>query len=348
MVKPQRYEIKVSVIIPIYNVQDYLQECLDTVCKQNEVDMEVILVNDGSTDDSLSVCKEYAQRKSNVIVINKENGGLSDARNVGTKAATGDYIFYLDSDDWLAPDAIKSLYEFAIENDCEIVQGGYYYAYDDHLLYDNKYKKSFVWDRHEAMLELIKNDYVKNFAWGKLYRADIVKKYQFPKGKYYEDSYWQHLIVHECKRYGVVPNPLYYYRQRNSGISGEFSLKNLDLLRGYEERLAFVQEKYPEYTRHIVSILWNTCYNMVELAKQKNDNGFVFVFQNYLEEINKEYELLLKQYMYSEVKYVVALFFPRLMPLYNFSGKLLNYIVNILFCSRYVKEKSVDNSSCVQ
>ena len=295
MVKPQRYEIKVSVIIPIYNVQDYLQECLDTVCKQNEVDMEVILVNDGSTDDSLSVCKEYAQRKSNVIVINKENGGLSDARNVGTKAATGDYIFYLDSDDWLAPDAIKSLYEFAIENDCEIVQGGY-----------------------------------------------------FPKGKYYEDSYWQHLIVHECKRYGVVPNPLYYYRQRNSGISGEFSLKNLDLLRGYEERLAFVQEKYPEYTRHIVSILWNTCYNMVELAKQKNDNGLVFVFQNYLEEINKEYELLLKQYMYSEVKYVVALFFPRLMPLYNFSGKLLNYIVNILFCSRYVKEKSVDNSSCVQ
>ena len=340
--------MKISVVVPVYNVQSYLPQCLDSLYAQADETMEIILVNDGSTDESLIVCRKYADTHSNTIIIDQENGGLSDARNVGTKAVSGDYVYYLDSDDWLAPNAIKSLYDYAIENDCEIVQGGFYYAYDDHLLYDNKYKIPFVWDRHEAMLELIKNDYVKNFAWGKLYRADIVKKHQFPKGKYYEDSYWQHLIVHECKRYGVVPTPLYYYRQRNSGISGEFSLKNLDLLRGYEERLAFVQEKYPEYTRHIVSILWNTCYNMVELAKQKNDNGLVFVFQNYLEEINKEYELLLKQYMYSEVKYVVALFFPRLMPLYNFSGKLLNYIVNILFCSRYVKEKSVDNSSCVQ
>lgn len=311
-----RYHI--SVIIPIYNVLPYLSYCLDSLFKQADEMMEVILVNDGSTDDSLSVCREYAQRKSNVIVINKENGGLSDARNAGTKAATGDYIYYLDSDDWLAPDAIKSLYEFAIDNDCEIVQGGFYYAYNDHLLFDNKYKNPFILNRHEAMLELIKNDYVKNFAWGKLYRADIVKKHPFPKGKYYEDSYWQHLIVHECKRYGVVPTPLYYYRQRNSGISGEFSLKNLDLLRGYEERLAFVQEKYPEYTKDMVNVLWHLCYSMLRIANHGKDGEMRKVFRQYWKFINDKYNVLLRVTMYNDIQYRFWRSCPILLPVYNF------------------------------
>lgn len=322
-----RYHI--SVIIPIYNVLPYLSYCLDSLFKQADEMMEVILVNDGSTDDSLSVCREYAQRKSNVIVINKENGGLSDARNVGTKVASGDYIFYLDSDDWLASDAIKSLYEFAIENDCEIVQGGYYYAYDDHLLYDNKYKKSFVWDCHEAMLELIKNDYVKNFAWGKLYRANIVKKHQFPKGKYYEDSYWQHLIVHECKRYGVVPAPLYYYRQRNSGISGEFSLKNLDLLRGYEERMRFVQSYYPQNMKQMVERFWNMAYSMVTTAK-KNENAEIRAsFLDYWKRINQSYQDLFEDSMTVDVKYRIDQLCPCLMPVYCFYRQVVDKLSSI-------------------
>ncbi len=326
MVKPQRYDIKVSVIIPIYNVQDYLQECLDAVYNQNGVDMEVILINDGSSDDSLSVCKAYAQRDQNVIIIDKENEGLSDARNVGTKAATGDYIYYLDSDDWLAPDAIKSLYEFAIENDCEIVQGGFYYAYDDYLLYDNKYKKPFVLNRHEAMLELIKNDYIKNFAWGKLYRADIVKKHPFPKGKYYEDSYWQHLIIHKCKRYGVVPTPLYYYRQRNSGISGEFSLKNLDLLRGYEERLTFVQRMYPEYIKLMVSLLWRMGYSMVEMAKNTKDKKVQIEYESYWIGLNQRYASLIKQNLTFDIQYLTVHYFPVLMPVYIFFSRVAGRI----------------------
>ena len=138
--------IKVSVVVPVFNVRDFLSQCLDSLYSLVDDNMEVILVNDGSTDDSLNICRRYADLYSNTIIIDKENGGLSDARNVGTKVATGDYIYYLDSDDWLAPNAIKSLYEFAIENNCEIVQGGFYYAYDDYLLYDNNidYKKNNI------------------------------------------------------------------------------------------------------------------------------------------------------------------------------------------------------------
>ena len=316
----------ISIVIPVFNVQHYLPQCLDTLDIQTGVNMEVILVNDGSTDDSLSVCKEYIQRNSNVVLIDKENGGLSDARNAGTKAAAGDYIYYLDSDDWLAPTAIKTLYDYAIENDCEIVQGGFYYAYDDHLLYDIKYKKPFILDRHEAMLELIKNDYVKNFAWGKLYRSDIVKKYLFPKGKYYEDSYWQHLIIHECKRYGVVPTPLYYYRQRNSGISGEFSLKNLDLLRGYEERLTFVQRMYPEYIKLMVSLLWRMGYSMVEMAKNTKDKKVQIAYENYWIVLNQRYASLIKQNLTFDIQYLTVHFFPVLMPVYIFFNRVAGRI----------------------
>lgn len=316
----------ISVIIPVYNVQDFLPQCLDSLDAQTDVKMEVIFVNDGSTDDSLLVCREYAQRNPNVIVINKENGGLSEARNVGTEIAKGDYIYYLDSDDWLAPNAIKTLYDYAIEKDCEIVQGGFYYAYDDHLLYDNRYKIPFVLERHKAMLELIKNDYVKNFAWGKLYRADIVKKHPFPKGKYYEDSYWQHLVVHECNRYGVIPTPLYYYRQRSTGISGEFSLKNLDLLRGYEERLTFVQGMYPEYIEVMVSMLWHLGYSMLRIADHCKDNETRKAFRQYWKFINDKYEVLMKVTMYNDIQYRIWRSFPLFLSVYNFYRRFSNKV----------------------
>lgn len=320
--------VKVSVVVPVYDVRDYLSQCLDSLYSLVDDAMEVILVNDGSTDDSLSICQRYADTYSNTVIIDKENGGLSDARNVGTEVAKGDFVYYLDSDDWLAPNAIKLLYDYAIENDCEIVQGGFYYAYDDHLLYDNKYKSSFVLERNEVMLELIRNDHIKDFAWGKLYRADIVKKHQFPKGKYYEDSYWQHLVVHECNRYGVIPTPLYYYRQRSTGISGEFSLKNLDLLRGYEERLTFVQGMYPEYIEVMVSMLWHLGYSMLRIADHCKDNETRKAFRQYWKFINDKYEVLMKVTMYNDIQYRIWRSFPLFLPVYNFYRKLSDKVKN--------------------
>lgn len=330
---------KISVIVPVFNVQDYLPQCLYSLDIQTGVNMEVILVNDGSTDDSLSVCKEYAQRNPDVVVIDKENGGLSDARNVGTKAATGDYIYYLDSDDWLAPDAIKTLYDYAIEEDCEIVQGGFYYAYEDHLLYDNKYKKTFVWERHEVMLELIKNDFVKDFAWGKLYRADIVKKYDFPKGKYYEDSFWQHLVVHECSRYGVIPIPLYYYRQRSTGISGEFSLKNLDLLLGYEARWEFIQNRYPEYTKQMATILWNQGYSLIEMAENSKDELVRNSFRKYWMDLNQRNSYLFNTLIH-DLRYTIVRHWPSLMPVYTLYNKM---VCKFSLHDRYVRTVNENN-----
>lgn len=306
----------ISVVVPVYNVQDYLPRCLDSLYNQDFDDIEIILVNDGSKDDSLAICKKYAQKHGRTIVVDKENGGLSDARNAGTKVAKGDFIYYLDSDDWLLPTAISTLYNYASKNNCEIVQGGFYYAYDDYLLYDNSNHDAQVFRREEAMLELIKNEKVMDFAWGKLYRADIVKKHLFPKGKFFEDAYWQHLIINECSRYGIVPTPLYYYRQRSSGISGTFSLKSLDLLQGYEERLEFIKGYYSNYTPEMVLSLWDTFYSLMSVAYKQDD--LKKAFEDYWEVLNEKYGSLFEKYLSSDLKYRIRKSYPSILPLYDF------------------------------
>lgn len=322
----------ISVIVPVYNVEGYLRICLDSLYSQIEDDMEIILVNDGSTDNSLAVCMEYAKRYKNTIVLDKENGGLSDARNAGTELATGEYIYYLDSDDWLSPGAIKTLYDYAVENQCEVVQGGFYYAYDDYLLFDNRYKQPFSLERYEAMLELIRNKNVKNFAWGKLYRVDLVKRHQFPKGKFFEDAYWQHLVIHEVTKYGIVPFPLYYYRQRNTGISGVFSVKNLDLLKGYEERLNFINKNYPEYLFEMTEFYWNVRQQFCEVAEQSKSIEIRKCFRMYRAETEERYGRLFRTAMKNILKY-------RLCSMNSWTYSLYKLIerINNSFFPKYLK-----------
>ena len=324
---------QISVIVPIYNVQDYLRNCLDSLYKQWNPSIEVILVNDGSTDFSLSICKEYQKNFPETIIINKPNGGLSDARNAGTAIATGEFIYYMDSDDWLAADALKTLLCFAIKNHCDVVQGGFYYAYDDYLLLDERYvkagKEPFVLARTEAMTELIKQQYIKNFAWGKLYKTDIIKGHPFPKGKFYEDSFWQHLIIHETKTYGVIPSPLYYYRQRKGGISGEFSERNMDLLMGNEQRLLFISDNYPELKEPMAAMLWKLCSQFNDIAKRCGKKDIKLLYEEQLQTIEKKYHPLL----HKDAQYRISHHLQAVKPL----CQLVTRVYNRLFGKKLTK-----------
>lgn len=279
----------ISIIVPIYNVKGYLYQCVESVKNQTFKDWECILVDDGSTDGCAAVCDEYAAKDSRIKVIHKKNGGLSDARNAGMKVAQGEWTYFLDSDDWLHPEAMQKLYSFASENDCDIVQGGQYYAYSDHLLYRQPTRNEecqTVLTNDEAMRLLIINDRVKNFAWGKLYRTELIRDIEFPVGKYFEDSYWQHLVFSRVNKYGIVDTPLYYYRQRDNGISGEFSDRNLDLLKGYEDRLAFVKMHYPQYAKLMLKMFYKTMTSTCNLGVK---NG-MSCYKDYKEYADRIYD----------------------------------------------------------
>ncbi len=268
----------ISVILPIYNVEAYLPQSLESVSNQTYKDLEIILVDDGSTDFSGTLCDEYAKCDSRIKVIHKSNGGLSDARNVGTEEAHGDWIFYLDSDDWMALNTLEKLYDYAVLNDCDVVQGGVYYVFSDHLL-KRKEEEATVLERNDAMRELIINERVKNFAWGKLYKTCLIKDLKFPKDKFFEDCYWQHLVFDRINRYGILDTPFVYYRQRQDSISGTVSDRYDDLIEGYVVRKKFIQEKYPQY-----SALMQNKYEAVKELKYPK-TGFAAVVNRFFKRV---------------------------------------------------------------
>lgn len=236
----------ISIVIPFYNVEAYIETCIRSVIAQTYTHLEIILVNDGSTDNSARNCSEFAKGDERITVINQANLGLSQARNAGTKVAKGEFVFYLDSDDYINKYCVEKLYESILRYSAEVAQANFYYDYPNHLLYDNILRgKDCVFSKDEAMRYLVKQEVIKNFAWGKLIRADIAKKHLFPVRKYFEDTFWMFNIINDCEKYVALAEPMLYYRQRSSSISGTFSVRNLDQLEGEVSRLRFIQQNYP-------------------------------------------------------------------------------------------------------
>ncbi|WP_415345289.1 glycosyltransferase family 2 protein, partial [Clostridium perfringens] len=225
---------KVSLIVPIYKVQDYLNKCIDSIINQSYKNLEIILVDDGSPDRCGEIIDLYEKQDNRIKVFHKKNGGLSDARNYGMNFITGDYVIFVDSDDWLSEDMVSDLMKTSLELNADIVQSGFYYAYDDYLLYDNRYyledMSPVVLNREELMYELVINEKVKNFAWGKLYKSVLIKDISFKIGVLFEDVFWAHKVMDRVDKYVIIHKPMYYYRQRKDSIVAIYTERNLDIL----------------------------------------------------------------------------------------------------------------------
>lgn len=266
----------VSVIIPVYNVQKYLTQCMDSVCTQTYQNLEIILVDDGSTDNSGKLCDEFAQKDSRIKVIHKLNGGLSEARNAGTAACSGEFVFYLDSDDYLERDAISALMSIQSESHAEAVIGNFSYEYSDHEDIAQPNTGTIQKYYRKEAISLLMQGKLQTFAWGKLIRSDIAKRHLFPVGKLFEDHFWTHLIFQDCETVVYSSKPTVHYRQRDNSISYTFNLSRLDIIEGWRERIAFLQQQYPDMAEEYlhrcagdtVSLAWLVLTRMRENKKQ--------------------------------------------------------------------------------
>lgn len=211
-------DIKASIIIPVYNVEPLLRRCLDSVLSQNYKNIEVIIVNDGSTDNSLTICNEYKAKDSRIILINKENGGLSSARNAGIEKASGDILLFVDSDDWINSNLCSSIVPIFNHKEIDIVIFGFTIIQGKRIKSINNPQSKYI-SKEEAMEGLLIDKSIRNYAWNKAYKTELFKNVRYPEGKTFEDVATTFKLFDNASSFYTIDKCLYNYEIRSNSIS---------------------------------------------------------------------------------------------------------------------------------
>lgn len=301
-------DLKISVIIPVYNVEKYIHQCVDSVLCQTYKNIEVILADDGSTDNCPLICDEYAEKDGRVKVIHKQNGGLSSARNAGMKIMTGDYALFLDSDDyWVEKVFLDNIVKEKLSSACDVVIFGY--TKDINLLQSHKRNTEFenlfsVNDKCESLKQLITNNKYLSSACDKIVNTRLYKLYDmmFLNGVLSEDIDWSARILLYADSFQVYDRYVYFYRENHSSITHNISKKHItDLMNNIIRIVSWSDniknEDYYEWYMNYCSYQYITLLNIFcNVSKQENVN----------EEIAKmgEYSYLLNYHTNKKVKLV--------------------------------------------
>ena len=220
---------KISIIIPIYNVEKYLRRCIDSIVNQTYKNTEIILVNDGSPDNCREICDEYEEIDSRIKVIHKANGGLSSARNAGLDIASGEYIMFVDSDDWISEDTLEKLNKY-VEKGCDIINFKFSFAKEGSkniIGLQSDLKESYECDLISYIDKLFMGE-LSFFIWNKLYKKDLFNDVRFPEGRNYEDLATIYKLYFKAKNIVVTDYTLYYYWLGNSNsITSNSTIKNM-------------------------------------------------------------------------------------------------------------------------
>lgn len=282
----------ISVIVPVYKVEKYICECIESIINQTYKNLEIILIDDESPDNSGIICDEYAKKDPRLKVIHQKNGGLSDARNSGLKIMTGEFLMFVDSDDYITKDCIEKLYELSIHYNADLVIGGTE-KFDDETkkviwsTYDNSDNIS-VLDKEAAMKDMFENGCA---SWARLYRSEIHKDILFPVGEINEDEAIVLHLLEQCHRVIKTNYVIYNYRYRTESItSTRWERKKLDWVNHCKVNLEFVSFKYPDlinaaklrYRNSVVWALNNMTYN------PKKFSDIIPKFRNELKLLSKE------------------------------------------------------------
>lgn len=251
----------ISVIVPIYNVEKYLARCFDSIVNQTYKNLEIILVDDGSPDRCPQMCDDYAEKDSRIKVVHKKNGGLSDARNAGMAVSTGEYISFIDSDDYVSDDFFECLLDVMNKEnsdiaECSVVkfyEGNHFDEFNDDLL-----EKTY--DAQDAMSALIAENPFHQHVWNKLYKTELVKDIPYAVDKLNEDEFWTYQVFGRANKVSKLNKTMYYYFQRNSSIMGVgYNIRRLDALEGKANRQKYIENNFPELSTQAKIDLYGSC-----------------------------------------------------------------------------------------
>lgn len=258
----------ISVIIPVYNVKDFLCECVDSIINQSYTDLEIILVDDGSTDGCSEICDSYAEKDNRIKVIHQKNQGLSAARNTGLEHMRGDYLTFVDSDDYLMPSAVERMYTLAKSYEADMVACPFFQLMDDGSFIPfathARINGTEVFEGADKMASYIRLNKQTNAVWGKLYAKELFQELRFPVGKIVEDVFVTYQVIHNSKRLVIDKDLQYVYRIRSGSImTSPSSIKKYDVLEGRSLEANFISEYYPELARFAISRLCNEAVLLV-------------------------------------------------------------------------------------
>ena len=243
----------ISVVIPVYKVEKYLSDCIESVLVQSYKNLEIILVDDGSPDSCGKICENYALKDNRVKVVHKENGGLSDARNAGIDIATGELITFIDSDDIVVSTYIENLY-VALKTAGAMLAVSWFREFKDEdkiKLDPTRFKAEDIssLDSKQCFYRLLCQDGVETSAWGKLYKIELFDQLRYPKGKIYEDIPVTYRAIEKAKKIAVINCEDYFYRQRDSSIQYQkFNIAKMDAIKHMNELMLFIYKTYPEFS----------------------------------------------------------------------------------------------------
>ncbi len=239
----------VSVVVPIYNTEKYLRQCIDSIVSQTYSNLQIIFVNGDSPDESKKICEEYAERDSRVTILCHENEGLSSDRNVGIDIAVGEYITFIDGDDFIAVNMIEDLVDAAKKEDADIAACGVIrceeYDTPDDVTFDQDDDFCEVYTGEEKMRVFLQGKKIGTTAWAKLYKTELFREIRYPVGKNHEDVFTTYKLIHIANKVCHINSAGYAYRKNMSGLSKGFSMSRLDSIRGKIEIARFVEDNYP-------------------------------------------------------------------------------------------------------
>lgn len=269
MTKASKEEPLISVIIPIYKVEEYLSKCIDSVINQTYKNLEIILVDDGSPDNCPKMCDEWAKNDNRIKVIHKKNGGLSDARNAGIDIAKGEYLTFIDSDDYIDNEYISTLCYLIKKYNSDISMVDIKRVFDNGKIYNTSNNEEFVMTQEEFFEKMLYGERdLDNSASAKLYKKELFNDVKYPVGRLYEDTATTYKIIFKSNQIPVLSKSLYNYAIRSTSIvQGNFSQKKLEIIDSTKEMTDAIIKKYPDLKKACKrKVVWSYLSTLSQLS----------------------------------------------------------------------------------